>query len=273
MFYLYFSYVLIVSCSLYSFFVRKKKPVWWAIFSFFAPVTAPYFFFKASLKKRFIFTIFFYLGLVLVCGGEFYLFSKEKVEFKLANYSPAARHMIQLSDELKNSTAEFDNAIKELESMSKVVSKPTGIAEALSFIGTVRVKMIKNRSDVKQFIAFSKDYKAVLEKEGFDDIFFMEDFFTNPVVVVYLKSLEDYLESFETLLNYTLDNFNNIEAKSPVHIQNYDAYYMKYRQAVDRHNRLCVKRIEFQKTIVEKHPGLEQYLPTMIQTDFLKLWE
>ena len=217
--------------------------------------------------------ILFYLCFMLVCGVEAHRFFQEKERLTMAGHSSLQRRMIQLSDKLKLSTRAFDLAIRELESMSKTVSTRTKIGETLSFIGTVKVRMIENRNDADQFIAFVTDYKTSLQNEGFNDFLFVEDFFTNPVVILHLKNLEDYLEEFESLLSYTFDNFESIDSKSANHLQNYDAHYIKYRRTVDRHNLFCRKRMEFQNSLLAKHPDLKLYLPTMIHTDFLKVWE
>ena len=255
------------------FYTQKKTPASWALIVLLAPVTAPYYFFKASEKRRVLFTILFGLSFLVVGAGEFYLFSQERAHLKMAAYSPVARQMIQLSDNLKATTTALDHDIKKLEEMSKVVSNRESLGKVLAFISDFRVKIDKNSAAVERFISFTRDYKTLLEKEGFNDILFMEEFYTNPVVITYLKSLDSYLSDFEKLVTYAFDNVENLVIKNPEQVHNYDAYYMNYRRAVDSHNRLCVKRIEFQKAIIEKHPGLELYLPAMIQTDFLKLWE
>jgi len=264
---------LVLSVIFLSFYTQKKAPASWALIVLLAPVTAPYYFFKASQKQRVIFTILFGLSFLVVGAGEFYLFSQEKARLKMAAYSPAVRQMIQLSDTLKESTTLLDHAIRKLEEKSKAISNRESLGDILTFIGEFHVIIEKNRGDVERFISFTRDYKTLLEKEGFNDILSMEEFYTNPVVITYLKSLDSYLSEFEKLVTYSFDNFESIDRKTPQQVRNYDVYYMNYRRAVDTHNRLCVKRIEFQKTIIEKHPGLELYLPTMIQTDFLKLWQ
>ncbi|ACN15293.1 activator of 2-hydroxyglutaryl-CoA dehydratase (duplicated HSP70 domain) [Desulforapulum autotrophicum HRM2] len=257
--------------------IQNKGQLWAVIVVLFAPVTAPYFFIRAnsesSLKKKIVLVTVFYLCFFIVCTGEFYLFSKEKAYLAMARHTPEERQMIQMSEELMASTIALDEAIKELESMSKVISKRTAIGEALSFIGIVQVKIIRNKNDVERFTSFIQYYKASLEKEGFRDFLFIEDFFINPIVTAYLKGLEEYLADFKSLLNYTFDNFEYIDAKSPLELKNYDAYYLNYRRSVDRYSLLCTQRIKFQRSLLEKHPGLERYLPTMIQTDFLKVWE
>ena len=225
------------------------------------------------MKKKVVLTTTFYLCLFIVCAGEFYLFFQGKAHLAMARHSPVERQMIQLSEEFMASTIALNGSIKALASRSKVMSKRAAIGEVLSFIGIVRVNIIRNKNDIERFKAFIRGYKEILEKEGYRDFLFIEDFFINPIVKAYLKGLEDYLADFERLLNYTFDNFERIDAKSPLELKNYDAYYLMYRRSVDRYNFLCTQRIEFQRRLFKKHPGLERYLPTITQTDFLKVWE
>jgi len=75
-------------------------------------------------------------------------------------------------------------------------------------------------------------------------------------------------------LKYTHVNFYNItEYKTREHLKNYDEYYLRYRRAVDAHNRFNVKRIEFQNSFLKKHPDIKPYLPGERQTETFRLWE
>lgn len=238
-----------------------------------APVTAPYFFFKASQTHRGLFTTFFCLGFVLVGAGEGYLYIQDKINFKYADYSPVGRQLVQLSKELKKSTIALDEAIEKLEMMSKVESTRTGIGESITYIGTVQARRIENKGHIERFLAFTRDYRSMLEKEGADTLLMLEDYYTDPSVVTHLESLADYLPAFEELLRYTFDNFREIDLRSSKHRENYDAYYMKYRRKVDRHNTFITKRVQYRNTLVAKHPDLEYFLPTIHRADVLRMWE
>lgn len=273
MYYLYFPYALVVSSLFLIFSIRKKTPVWWALVVLLAPVTAPYYFFKASRGYRAVFTTLFCLSFVLVGAGEGYLYFQEKTDFKSSHFSPVGRQLVQLSKKLRKSTLALDKAIQKLEMLSKVESTRTGIGETLTYIGTVQVRRMENRGDIDRFLAFTRDYRNILEKEGADTLLSMEAYYSSAVVVSHLESLEDYLPAFEELLRYTFDNFRDIELRSSKHRENYDAYYMKYRRKVDRHNTFCTKRIQYRNALVHRQPELEYFLPTIHQTEFLRLWE
>lgn len=273
MYYLYFPYAFVVSSLFLIFSIWKKTPLWWALVVLLAPVTAPYYFFKASEGYRGVFTTFFCLSFFLVGAGEGYIYYQDKIDFKYSNYSPVGRQLVQLSKKLKKSSIVLDKAIEHLEILSKVESTRTGIGETLTYIGTVQARRIENKGDIERFLAFTRDYRRILEKEGADALLSMEAYYSDPVVVSHLESLEDYLPAFDELLRYTFDNFRDIELKSSKHRENYDAYYMKYRRKVDRHNTLCTKRIQYRNALVQKRPELEYYLPTIHQTDYLKMWQ
>ena len=56
-------------------------------------------------------------------------------------------------------------------------------------------------------------------------------------------------------------------------LKNYDEYYLRYRRAVDSHNRLNVNRIVFQNAFLLKYPDIKPYLPGKRQTDTFRVWE
>ncbi|MCP4119499.1 MAG: hypothetical protein GY737_29695 [Desulfobacteraceae bacterium] len=273
MYYIYFPYALVVSSLFLIFALRKKTPVWWALVVLLAPVTAPYFFFKASRSFRGVFTTFFCLSFLLVGAGEGYIYYQDRIDFKYSNFSPVGRQLVQLTKKLKKSTHSLDKAIEHLEVLSKVESTRTGIGETINYIGTVQMRRIENLGDIERFLAFTRDYRSVLEKEGADTLLALEAYYSDPMVVGHLESLKDYLPAFEELLRYTFDNFRDIELKSSKHRENYDVYYLKYRRKVDRHNRLCGKRIQFRDSMVRDQPELDYYLPVIHQTDYLRMWQ
>ena len=66
---------------------------------------------------------------------------------------------------------------------------------------------------------------------------------------------------------------NITEFKDTETLKNYDEYYLRYRRAVDSHNRFNVKRIEFQNQFLIKYPEIKAYLPGERQTETFRLWE
>ncbi|MDY0219698.1 MAG: hypothetical protein RBR67_00970 [Desulfobacterium sp.] len=274
MFAFYTLFSLVTSFAAFLLFLKQKFPSQSVLFVLLAPVTAPYFFLRAnpgsSPWKKTMGVILFYLCFMFVCGVEIHSFSQETGRLTMGGHSPLQKRMLQLSDKLKSSTRAFYLAIRDLESAGTTVSSRSNIDKTTSSIETLRVRMVENKNDVDQFLSFVRHYKASLQNNGFSDSLLIEEFFTDPVVTLHLKSLEAYLAAFESLLNYTFDNFETINSKSNRHLKNYDAYYINYRRAVDRHNLLCLRRIKYQNALLVKHPELKLYLPSMIHTDFLK---
>ena len=66
---------------------------------------------------------------------------------------------------------------------------------------------------------------------------------------------------------------NRLILKNADMYKNYDEYYLRYRRAVDSHNRFNVKRIDFQNSFLKKHPEIKPYLPGERQTETFRLWE
>jgi len=132
----------------------------------------------------------------------------------------------------------------------------------------------KNQASIARLVKFTSDYKVYFVKKDLNWVYQIQSFYTNRNVVVNYKSLQAYLENFEALLTYFYTNFYNItEAKSKEHLKNYDEYYLRYRRAVDSHNRFNVQRIEFQNEFLRKYPDIKPYFPGKRQTETFMLWE
>lgn len=188
--------------------------------------------------------------------------------------SPVIRKMIVLSEQLKKSTAELDDALVKLENLSKVESRIHEIKKTISFIHELRDIMRKNQEDIERLKQYTDDYKQFFVKKDLAWVFDVQRFYHNRNVVNHYRSLEKYLFSFEELLEYTYVNFYNItQIKSEEHLKNYDEYYLRYRRAVDSHNRFNVKRIDFQNAYLHQYPQTKPYLPGERQTETFRLWE
>jgi hypothetical protein len=253
---------------------KKEYPKWWAAAVFLAPVTTPYFIFKSRRSQGVGLFMIFLVTFIGVSAFEVYTYGKMKETNKYARIPPITRQVMQLSEELKQSTLELDNALVTLEQISKVESRLKELKETIAFIGTLRTLMDKNQAAIARLVKFISDYKAYFVKKDVQWVYQIQLFYTNRDVVVHYTSLETYLEDFEALLTYTVANFYNIkEAKIKEILNNYDEYYLRYRRAVDAHNRFNVKRIEFQNEFLHKYPDVKPYLPGERQTEAFKLWE
>ncbi len=252
----------------------KNHPRWWALTVLLAPITTPYFIFKSRKESGMVmFTVFLTL-FSIVAGIEFFLYANYMEKNKYAHLNPITRQMIRLSEELKISTLNLDNALVKLENLSKVEARIHEIKKTIEFIGTLRILMSNNQASINQLVKYTNDYNTFFQKKDLEWVFNVQSFYNNRNVIQHYKSLQNYLENFEELLEYTYVNFYNInEHKSKEHLNNYDEYYIRYRRAVDSHNRFNVKRIQFQNEYLLKFPEIKQYLPGERQTDTFKLWE
>jgi len=273
LYYLYVPFACILALYVLKDAPGKERSKWWALAVFVSPPVSLWYFAVTRAEKAVLPVLIVVVSFAAVGTGEAIIYSVEKKKAELATYSPVGRQMINLTGELRKATVTLDNAIEELEKLSKIQSRRSGVAETIEFIGQLKVLKLKHKTSVNRLNAFVADYRQVLARE---DLLWMErikDYYNSPVVLQYYKTLDHYLDAFRALLQYVFENFYEIEEKRPRYIKNYDAYYMKYRRAVDRHNRVGVKRIEFQNRFLKKNPRLTPYLPSTRQTDFLILWE
>lgn len=273
MYYIYFTYVLILSSLIFVECIMKSKPRWWAALVLAAPVTAPYFLFKSRKENSMVLILIFLSTFSAVGASEFILYSRYMEKNKYADLPPVTRQMIRLTDKLKISTAKLDNGLVKLEQLSKVESRIHEIKKTIDFIHTLRGLRDENQNDIDLLIKYTTDYQSFFKKKELDWVFNLQKFYNNRNVRMHYRSLQKYLDSFEELLRYTYVNFYNItDHKSEEHLKNYDQYYLRYRRSVDSHNRFNVKRIEYQNTFLEEYPKLRIYLPGARQTDTFKLW-
>jgi len=253
---------------------RKKLPKWWAAIVLAAPVTTPYFIFKSRKSQGVIPFMIFLSCMTAVAGSEFFLYLQMKEKMKYSHLPPITRQVMRFSETLKNSTQKLDKALVTLEGMSKVESRISEIKATIDFIADLRITMSQNQAAIQRMVKFTTDYKAYFIKKNLNWVYHTQLFYTNRNVINHYTSLQRYLDNFNALLVYTYKNFDNItKVKSRTHLKNYDEYYLRYRRAVDSHNRLNVNRIEFQNSFLLEHPDIKPYLPAERQTDTFRLWE
>ncbi len=240
----------------------------------FAPITTPYFILKSRKETGIILLMVFLTTFSAVGALEAYLYSKYYEKNKYTHLPPMTRQLIRLSEDLKVSTMSLDQALVKLENLSKVESRIHEIKNTIEFIGVLRNIMQENQEAIKRLVKYTSDYKDFFAGRDLEWVFNIQTFYNNRNVISHYKSLQKYLDNFEELLKYTYVNFYHItEHKTKEHLKNYDEYYIRYRRAVDSHNKFNVKRIDFQNKYLSQHPKIKPYLPGERQTDTFRLWE
>jgi len=273
MYYLYFTYTVIIALLMLLECYKRDRPKWWAIMVLFAPVTTPWFIFKSRKASGIIVFMVFLMTFSAVGGTEFFLYTKYMEKNRYSNLSPVIQQMIHLTEDLKTTTVEFDKALVKLAGLSRVDSRIHEIKNTIDFIYEVRDIEDANKNAILRLEKYLYDYKSFFVKKDLSWLFKIQEFYDNHNVVQYYKSLKTYLDSFEDLLRYTYVNFSHIkDLKTQEHLQNYDQYYLRYRRAFDSHDRFNVKRIDFQNKFIKKYPEVTPYLPGKRQTETLKLW-
>jgi hypothetical protein len=252
---------------------KRDRPKWWAIMVLFVPITTPWFIFKSRKASGIILVMVFLMTFSAVGGIEFFLYTKYMEKNRYSDLSPVIRQMMYLTEDLKTSTVELDNALVKLAGLSKVESHIHEIKSTIDFIYEVRDMEAVNKNTILRLENYLYDYKSFFVKKDLSWLFKIQEFYDNHNVVQHYKSMKTYIDSFEDLLRYAYVNFSHIkDLKTQKHLQNYDQYYLRYRRAVDSHNRFNVKRIDFQNKFIKKYPEVTPYLPGKRQTETFKFW-
>jgi len=273
-YYIYFSFIFILSGLVFFECKRRSLPKWWAAIVFAAPVTTPYFILKSGTERRLSLLIIWGVCFSLVMTGEIFIYSKMKTKYNYVHLPPVTRQLIRYSEILKQTTHNLDNDLVELEQQSKVQSKVDKLKQTIVFIGELHQSMHDNQAAIKQMVEFVENHRDFFIRKDLQWVYEINRFYNNRIVIAHFKSLENYLDNFETLLRFCYRNFDAItKAESTIHLKNYDEYYLRYRRAVDSHNRFNVKRIEFQNAFIKRYPEIKAYLPAKRQTEAFRLWE
>lgn len=273
MYYIYFSFAIILSILMLIECHSKNLPRWYGAAVLFCPVTTPYFIIKSRKESGFILSMIFLSVFSIVCAGEIVLYSLEKEKTKYDHLTPFTKEMMILSDKIKESSAKLDAGLIKLEALSKVESRRPKLKETVDFIKYLRILMLENKKLIDELVIYAKNHQEYFIKNNLEWVFQIEQFYSNYNVVQHQKALNTYLEAFEELLKYTYINFDHIdEIKDPKHLKNYDEYYLRYRRAVDAHHLFNVKRIEYQNNFLKNYPELRPYLPGETEIEAFQLW-
>lgn len=274
MYYIYFPFIFILAGLMFFECKRQNLPIWWSAIVFAAPVTTPYFILKFRTNRKLTLLIIFLVCFSLVTGGEIYIYSQIKTTYKYVHLPPVTRQLIRYSEILKLTTQNLDNDLVELEQRSKVQSNVDKLKQTIEFIDELRRSMRDNQAAIKQMVEFVEKHKDFFTQKDLQWVYEINRFYNNRIVIAHFKSLKNYLDNFETLLRFCYRNFDAItKAESITHLKNYDQYYLRYRRAVDSHNRFNVKRLEFQNAFIKRYPEIKAYLPAERQTEAFRLWE
>ncbi|MFH1152557.1 MAG: hypothetical protein V1793_01975 [Pseudomonadota bacterium] len=269
-YYLYVPYVVILSIWVFMDSRKHGIPRWWSLLVLASPVTVLVYAFMsrpANWKKSLIFCL---VSMVAMGVGGYALEARSRSgAIHISNYSPEATELMELATTLRDVTDKMDRAVDRLEELSRVESKLQNMGETVQLIGEMKVLIIQHRNAEISLIRFAGNNQSLLEREGLGWLLSIKTYYENRVVIHHMEVLEEYLEDFEALLNYIIGNFREIEMRTPKYIQNYDAYYLSYRRAVDRHNAINIRRVQYQDAMLKKYPELKLYLPSIRQVKLI----
>ena len=273
MFFIYFPCALVAAILIYVDSNRRKMPIWWGPLAFFAPMVVPLYLIKTRRKKSILPIVIFLSVFVLVGVGEGFLFSKFKEKTVYEKYSPVVQEVIRMANDIRSVVKKVNNIIGELEDKRGVSASPENIEEALVFIRSARAQMDQYTRVVANFNAASNEYHDRLRSEKLGWILYLQRYYKEKIVVKYLKSFVQYLQSFAAMLEYTKAHFYEIQGKEAKARRNYDSYYLNYVRALERHERLDVARMRFQRNFLKQHPKLKHYLPSVLNRQLIDIWQ
>ncbi len=271
MYYLYFSYAFIIAILIFVLSLKQNESKWWGVLVFFSPITAPFYFLKTKAKKGIIPAFITAVIFAVVCIGEYHVHINRAKEISYSQYPPVVRQAIRLSSSLKIITNNLNYDIAQLNSLSRSESSLENMSATIELIGKMRVEIIKRDAAFHRLSSFLHDYKSNLEQNSFEWLLNIEKYYNNKITAIYFKKLKRYLDTFESLLQYTFQNFNKINRRVPVALDNYDAYYLRYRGAMDDYNRIGNMKIKFQNRFLKKNPVLVKFLPQILHLNSLEL--
>lgn len=260
-----------IAIVIFALSLKMNESKWWGVLVFFSPITAPFYFLKTKAKKGIIPAFITAMIFALVCIGEYHIYFNRAKEINYSQYPPVVRQTIRLSSSLKIITKNLNDDIEQLNLISRSESSLENMSATVELIGKMRVEIIKRHAAFKRLSSFLHDYKSNLEQNRFERLLNIEKYYNNNINALYFKKLKIYLDTFESLLQFTFQNFNKISRRVPVALDNYDAYYLRYRGAMDDYNRIGNMKIEFQNQFLKKNPELVEFLPQTLHMNSLEL--
>ncbi|MBF0201850.1 MAG: hypothetical protein HQK66_11180 [Desulfamplus sp.] len=272
MFFIYFPFSIIAATLVYFDAEKRQMPQWWPAMAFMAPITIPLYLVKTR-QQRSIVPIAAFLSLaVLVIVGESFFFMKMRDSVQFQNYSPTVQEIVRITHRIEYIVKKFNHFTVQLEKVKGVGASTQSIEKALVFIRAMQSLMKDYRTTINNLDAAVNDYGNNLISENALWVIKLEEFYSEPIIVRYVKSLDNHLEAFESLLVYTAANFEEIRSKNKRVRQNYDGYYLNYVRALESHSLLDTGRMRFQYLFLKDNPELKPYMPAILNDKFFKIW-
>lgn len=252
---------------------RFQKPKWWPL----AVLACPVFVLGllAGIRpRRRIFMVLVVAMLAGVTGLEIYTYQLNKEKNKYAHLPPVVQEMIRLNEDVMNTTIALYDASARLDSLGLVQSRISDIRTTLDHLANITMLLDNNQAAIERLIRFLQDHSDYIQRQGLDWAFLIRTFYEHPQISQHSRQRKQYLTAFQNLLQYTLDNFDNImELKSSQHLANYDAWYLRYRGVADLLNQANRKRVAYQNEFITAHPEVSPFLPGTHQLKPFKFWD
>ena len=213
--------------------------------------------------------------LIFLCavGGGIYFF-KSGPDNKGSDLPPILEKALELNEAVKKTTIDIYNLSAKLNAASMSHSRLPDVNTAIDTIELMRQRVDENLAAIDALSSFIQKHKLYLQGAGYPWILLVEIFYSDSRVILHHESRAKFLDTFETVLTYTRDNYDRIMSKTGKRQkESYNVYYLRFRRAADSHNRLNRKRVEFEKYFVKKYPEVKPFLPGAHHDESFRFWD
>ncbi len=271
MYYIYYPYVLIVSMAMAAICHKQKNPLWWSAAVFFAPVTTPYFIVQFQKRGVGKWIVFFFISFLLVVGIEGCIWFQNYKQNQFARLNPVDRTAILITRDIESNISEMNAIMESLDIKDRVATGKKDIINSRDSIKRARILMEQGHKLTKQFVIFVTDHAPYFQQTHQNWALELKKFYQSSHMIKYYSTTTQYLNEFKHLLDYVETHFEKIKNHHSQAIKNYDQYFIRYRQGLDRYKKYADGRMKSQTVLIKKYPELKKYLPAKVRVTAVKM--
>lgn len=259
----YFLYSLLVAAWIFTDAPIYNRSRWWAFGTFILPFLFLYYVVKTRPANKY----WKYIGLWVL--GFTFFFTVEDVVFPQkellksifvsSSTSSGLKGQVQkLSNKSELSATNFQKALNSLNEIRDLDTIPK-INEAIRTVERAQLLFYQGNQDSDNFFNFINENKTQLEKD-FLHMFGVIEGLRNETYFSSQKALEDYLNAYKTMLEYSRNNFEAIiQGKKPQR-DIFNQLYLKYRNAFNVQNEASLRHGKFIDQYSSEHPDFAEFI-------------
>jgi len=272
--YIYLPYIIILTLFITVECKRHHHSFLWVAATAFIPLAGSMLLFKTRGWPGIRLILLSFTFFIAAAGTEVYLFNISHEQHQYRQLPPILKQVIRLNENVKHSTVKIYDLSSKLDSISMVQSRISDIQTTLELIAILELEISNNQMVINNLIDFLNKKHTYLSKKNITWVFSVKKFYQNPIVLRHNEQRSSYYTALKNLLTYTKMNFGKImKSKSQVHRKNYNVYYMRYRRAADKLNRINRERIQYQHEFIQKFSEVAPLLPGKHQIEPFRFWD